>query len=76
EQILSILQGAKIQVNINKAGIYAPPPYNIQITLQTNSIKSLSIKNAFEKANIPATFSFDSTGQFDAQILVGLKPIR
>ena len=76
EQILSILQGAKIQVNINEAGIYAPPPYNIQITLQTNSAKSLSIKNAFEKANIPATFSFDNTGQFDAQILVGLKPIQ
>ena len=76
EQILSILQGAKIQVNINVAGIYAPPPYNIQITLQTNSAKSLSIKNAFEKANIPATFLFGNTGQFDAQILVGLKPIQ
>ena len=76
EQILSILQGAKIQVNINRAGIYVPPPYNIQITLQKNSAKSLSIKNAFEKANIPATFLFGNTGQFDAQILVGLKPIQ
>lgn len=76
EQILSILQGAKIQVDIIKVGMYTPPPYNIQITLQTNSVKSLSIKNAFEKANIPATFSFDNTSQFDAQILVGLKPIQ
>ena len=76
EQILSILQGAKIQVNTIEVGIKAPPPYNIQITLQTNSAKSLSIKNAFEKANIPATFSFDNTGQFDAQILVGLKSIQ
>jgi hypothetical protein len=76
EQILSALQDAKIQVKPFKVGVYTPPPYGIQITLQANSAKSLSIKNAFEKANVPATFSFENTGQFDAKILVGLKPIQ
>lgn len=76
EQILSALQGAKVQGNTNKVGMLTPPRYGIQITLQANSSKSLSIKNAFEKASIPAIFTFGNTGQFDAQILVGLKPIQ
>lgn len=76
EQILSVLQRAKIQVSTTKIGTYSPPPYNIQITLQENSAKSLSIKNAFEKASVPSTYSFANTGQFDAIILVGLKPIQ
>ncbi len=76
EQILAVLKRSKIQVTINEIGMYTPPPYNIQITLQKNSEKSLSIKNAFEKASVPSTYSFENTGQFDAKILVGLKPIQ
>ncbi len=76
EQLLSALQEAKVQGQTNKIGMIAPPRYGIQITLQPNSTKSLSFKNALEKASIPAIFSFGNTGQFDAQILIGLKPMK
>ncbi len=76
KQVVSSLQEANAQVQINHIGIISPPRYGIQITLQANSTKSLSFKNAFEQANIPIIYSFGDTGKFDAIIFIGLKPIK
>lgn len=75
-QIASALQEAKVHFQLNHVGIMSPPPYGIQITLQPNSTKSISFKNAFEKASVPAIVASGNIGQFDAQILIGLKPIK
>lgn len=75
DAILAALGSADVKSSINNVGVQAPPKYGVQILLKKSSPKATTIKYAFEKARIPAEFSFRDTGVFDAKILVGLRPL-
>ncbi|MFH2210661.1 MAG: hypothetical protein ABIJ01_03385 [Pseudomonadota bacterium] len=69
------LEAARVRGNMVQIGMVTPPPYGVMLTLRNGSQKSLAIKAAFEKAQIPVTISFGDIGTFDAKILVGLRPL-
>jgi hypothetical protein len=75
QMIDGALNAAQVQRRTSGVGMIAPPPYGLQITLGADNPKAGAIRAAFEAAHIPASFSVGSTGEFDARILVGLRPL-
>lgn len=71
----AVLEAAKVQGQLVQIGAMAPPRYGVTLTLKKDSQKSLAIKAAFDKAQIPVSISFADIGTFDAKILVGLRPL-
>jgi hypothetical protein len=75
EAIGAALEAARVQGKMNRIGMMAPPVYGVLLTLRNGNQRSLAIKAAFEKAQIPAIISFADIVTFDAKILVGLRPL-
>jgi hypothetical protein len=75
DAILTALGSAGVKGVVNNVGVQAPPRYGVHILVNSKSPKAMTIKDAFEKARIPAEISFADTGTFDAKILVGLRPL-
>jgi hypothetical protein len=75
EAIWTALKAAGVRGKMNQSGTVMPPVYGLSITLRDGNQRSLSIKAAFEKAQIPVDVSFGEIGAFDAKILVGLRPL-
>lgn len=73
--IVDALGSAGVKGSTNTIGITVPPLYGVLLTLQKGNAKSLSIKTAFEKAQIPVVVSFGDVGALDARVLVGLRPL-
>lgn len=75
QQMMECFAAAKINGRPDRSGMIAPPPYGIIITMRENDNKALAIKVAFEAAKIKASYSIGNTGEFDAIVLVGLRPL-
>lgn len=73
--IVLALQAAHVQLSMETYALVTPPTFGLNITFPNENQKSLAIKAAFEKAEIPAVISFGDTGAFDARISVGLRPL-
>lgn len=73
--IVLALQDAHVQLSMETYALVTPPTFGVEITLPNENQKSLAIRAAFEKAGIPAAFSFGDTGTYDARISVGLRPL-
>lgn len=73
-EMLSSLQEAGAILSIFRIGVMSPPQYGVGLALNPSNEKSQAILAAFRRAHIRVEPQQIDSSQFDAQIVVGLRP--
>lgn len=70
-----MFEEAKLKGKLDGVGMMVPISYGIIITLKPHDVTAAGLKAAFQKAKITASFQEGDPGEFDAYIIVGLRPL-
>lgn len=75
QAILGAFEEARVQGKADAIGMMVPPPYGVKITTKRGHAAGAAVEAAFKVAKIPTSIGTGDPGEYDAEILVGLRPL-